>query len=106
MGTINGYTGMKKNGATPEARDGAHMIIGPWGHGPTQSFGGIDFTPDAMLDMFQFHLRFYDYYLKGIKTGIENEKPVQLFYMGINKWRGETDWPIPGTNIQRVIHLQ
>lgn len=97
MGTINGYTGMKKDGATPEAREGARMIIGPWGHGPTQSFGGIDFTPDAMLDMFQFHLRFYDYYLKGINTGIENEKPVRLFYMGVNKWRGENDWPVPGT---------
>ncbi|HBH85253.1 MAG TPA: X-Pro dipeptidyl-peptidase [Bacteroidales bacterium] len=97
MGTINGFTGMKKNGATPEARNGARMIIGPWGHGPTQTFGGVDFTPAATLDMFRFHMRLYDYYLKGINTGIENEKPVQLFYMGINKWRGETDWPVPGT---------
>lgn len=102
MGTINGYTGMRKNGATPEARKGAHMIIGPWGHGPTQSFGGIDFTPAAMLDMFQFHIRFYDYYLKGINTGIENEKPVQLFYMGVNKWRSENDWPIPGTQFREL----
>jgi len=102
MGTINGYTGMKKNGATPEAREGAHMIIGPWGHGPTQSYGGVDFTPAAMIDMYQFHIRFYDYYLKGIKTGIENEKPVQLFYMGINKWRGESDWPIPGTQFREL----
>ncbi|MBK9389135.1 MAG: CocE/NonD family hydrolase [Bacteroidetes bacterium] len=102
MGTINGYTGMRKNGATPEARQRAHMIIGPWGHGPTQSFGGIDFTPAAMLDMFQFHIRFYDYYLKGINTGIENEKPVQLFYMGVNKWRSENDWPIPGTQFREL----
>jgi hypothetical protein len=102
MGTINGYTGMKKNGATPEAREGARMIIGPWGHGPTQTFGGIDFTLDARLDMFQFHMRLYDYYLKGINTGIENEKPVQLFYMGINKWRGEADWPIPGTQYREL----
>ncbi|MEI6048492.1 MAG: CocE/NonD family hydrolase [Bacteroidota bacterium] len=102
MGTINGYTGMKNHGATPEARDGARMIIGPWGHGPTQSFGGIDFTPAAMLDMFQFHLRFYDFYLKGMKTGIDSEKPVQLFYMGINKWRGESDWPVPGTEYREM----
>ena len=102
MGTINGYTGMKKNGATPEAREGARMIIGPWGHGPTQTFGGVDFTPDARLDMFQFHMRLYDYYLKGISTGIENEKPVRLFYMGINKWRGEADWPIPGTQYREL----
>jgi len=102
MGTINGYTGMSKNGATPEARKGAHMIIGPWGHGPTRSYGGIDFTPAATLDLFQFHMRFYDYYLKGIMTGIEDEKPVRLFYMGINKWRGESDWPIPGTQYREL----
>lgn len=97
MGTINGYVGMKNHGATPEARAGARMIIGPWGHGPTQSYGGMDFTPDAFIDMFELQLRFYDYYLKGIKNGLDLDKPVQLFYMGINKWRGESDWPIPGT---------
>ncbi len=101
-GTINGYVGMKNNGATPESRNGARMIIGPWGHGPTQSFGGIDFTPAAMLDMFQFHMRLYDYYLKGIETGIQKEKPVKLFYMGINKWRSENDWPIPGTQYREL----
>jgi putative CocE/NonD family hydrolase len=102
MGTINGYVGMKNHGATPEARAGARMIIGPWGHGPTQSFGGIDFTPSAFIDMFEIQLRFYDYYLKGIKNGLDLEKPVQLFYMGENKWRSESDWPIPGTQYREL----
>jgi putative CocE/NonD family hydrolase len=97
MGTINGYVGMRNHGATPEARAGARMIIGPWGHGSTQSYGGVDFTPVAFIDMFETQLRFYDFYLKGIQNGLDTEKPVQLFYMGINKWHGETDWPIPGT---------
>jgi uncharacterized protein len=97
MGTINGYVGMKNHGATPEARAGARMIIGPWGHGSTQSYGGVDFTPVAFIDMFETQLRFYDFYLKGIQNGLDQEKPVQIFYMGANKWHGETDWPIPGT---------
>ena len=97
MGTINGYVGMKNHGATPEARAGARMIIGPWGHGSTQSFGGVDFTPIAFTDMFETQLRFYDFHLKGIDNGLGTEKPVQLFYMGVNKWRGEDDWPVPGT---------
>jgi len=104
MGTINGYVGMKNHGATAEARNGARMIIGPWGHGPTQSFGGMDFTPDAYIDMFDTQLRFYDFYLKGIKNGLDLEKPVQLFYMGANKWRGESDWPVPGT-VYRELFL-
>ncbi len=97
MGTINGYVGMRNKGATPEARAGARMIIGPWGHGPSQSFGEVDFTPAAYVDQFETELRFYDYHLKGIKNGIESEDPVRLFYMGENKWRSEKDWPIPGT---------
>ncbi len=102
MGTINGYTGMKNKGGSAQARAGARMIIGPWGHGSSQSYGGVDFTPVAHIDQFETELRFFDYHLKGIKNGLENEKPVQLFYMGVNKWRGETDWPIPGTRYQNL----
>jgi uncharacterized protein len=102
MGTINGYVGMKNHGATPEARAGARMIIGPWGHGSTQSYGGVDFTPVAFIDMFETQLRFYDFYLKGINNGLDQEKPVQLFYMGANKWHGESDWPIPGTEYREL----
>jgi putative CocE/NonD family hydrolase len=103
MGTINGYVGMKNHGATPQARAGARMIIGPWGHGSSQSFGGVDFTPVAFIDFFETQLRFYDFYLKEIPNGLEKEKPVQLFYMGANKWRGETDWPIPGTEYRDLF---
>jgi putative CocE/NonD family hydrolase len=104
MGTINGYVGMKNKGATPEARAGARMIIGPWGHGPSRSFGGVDFTADAYVDQFETELRFFDYHLKGIKNGLDSEDPVKLFYMGENKWRSEKDWPIPGTNY-RALYL-
>ena len=102
MGTINGYTGMKNHGGTPQARAGARMIIGPWGHGSSQSFGDVDFTPAAHIDQFQFELRFFDYHLKGLKNGLDTDLPVQLFYMGANKWRSETDWPIPGTKYQNL----
>jgi hypothetical protein len=52
--------------------------------------------------MFELQLRFYDYYLKGIKNGLDLEKPVQLFYMGENKWRNESDWPVPGTQYHEL----
>lgn len=97
MGTINGYMGMRNKAATPEARAGARMIIGPWGHGPSQSFGGVDFGPTANMKMFDRELQFFDFHLKGINNGINLEDPVQLLYMGVNKWRSEKDYPIPGT---------
>ncbi len=102
MGTINGFVGMKNKGATPQARSGARMIIGPWGHGPSKSYGGVDFTAAAVIDENETELRFYDHHLKGIKNGIDVEDPVKLFYMGINKWRSEKDWPIPGTEYRNL----
>lgn len=102
MGTINGYVGMKNHGGTVEARSGTRMVIGPWGHGSSQSFGGVDFTPDATLDFFELQLRFYDHHLKGIDNGLDEELPVQLFYMGANKWRSESDWPVPGTEYRNL----
>ncbi len=42
-------------------------------------------------------LRWYDYWLKGIDTGILDEPPIKLFVMGINKWRFENEWPLART---------
>jgi hypothetical protein len=42
-------------------------------------------------------LRWYDYWLKGIDTGIMDEPPIKLFVMGANKWRFEREWPLART---------
>ncbi|MFC1846152.1 CocE/NonD family hydrolase [Chloroflexota bacterium] len=42
-------------------------------------------------------LRWYDYWLKGIDTGIMDEPPVKVFIIGANEWKIADDWPIPGT---------
>jgi uncharacterized protein len=42
-------------------------------------------------------VRWYDYWLKGIDTGILDEPPIKLFVMGINKWRFENEWPLART---------
>jgi hypothetical protein len=42
-------------------------------------------------------LRWYDYWLKGIDTGILDEPPVKYWIMGANKWRYAEDWPLPET---------
>lgn len=42
-------------------------------------------------------LRWNDYWLKGIKTGILDEPPVKIWVMGANKWRYARDWPLPET---------
>lgn len=93
-GTINGYVGMKKRGAK--------MVIGPWGHGPSRKFGALDFGPTADRKLSEFEDPWFAHYLKGEANGIEKEPPVELFYMGINYWKKEADWPIPGTTYVKM----
>jgi len=54
----------------------------------------------------QYHdeiVRWYDYWLKGIDTGIMDEPPVKLFVMGVNKWRFENEWPLARTRWTRFF---
>jgi uncharacterized protein len=96
-GTINGFTGVRRSGGTEKARRESKMIIGAWGHGPSQKFGDVDFGPGANRDMFERQLRWYDHYLKGEDNGIDREPPIEIFFMGVNKWQHAQEWPLPGT---------
>ncbi len=96
-GTINGYTGVRNYGATEKARRQSRVVIGPWGHGPSRKYGDLDFGPDADRKLVDYERRWHDFHLKGLDNGLDKEPPVQIFYMGINRWRGEENWPVPGT---------
>jgi hypothetical protein len=73
------------------------MVVGPWGHGPSRKYGDLDFGPDADRTLFQYEQRWHEFHLEGVDNGLGGEAPVQIFYMGIDKWRGEADWPIADT---------
>ena len=60
------------------------------------------FTGPAHLErpFHQYHdeiLRWYDYWLKDIDTGIMNEPRVRYWLMGANVWRTAEDWPLRDT---------
>lgn len=42
-------------------------------------------------------LRWYDYWLKGIDTGIKEEPRVKIWVMGANRWRYSDEWPLKET---------
>lgn len=49
---------------------------------------------------FEFHeeiLRWFDYWLKDIDTGIMDEPPIKLWVRGAEEWRYEHEWPLPAT---------
>ncbi len=42
-------------------------------------------------------LRWFDYWLKEIDTGIMDETAVKMFVRGLNEWKMGDDWPFPET---------
>ena len=100
-GTFKHYMGIKGRGRTEKARQSQKLIVGPWVHGPgainTQFAGEFDFGADAAKDFNELRLPWFDYWLKGIDTGIMDTPPVRIFVMGRNEWRDEADWPLPDT---------
>jgi len=77
------------------------VLMGPWSHEEefTQVIGGHDFGPAAARVIRNDDLRWYDQWLKGVDTGVLDEPPISLFVMGANRWRYESEWPLPGTEL-------
>lgn len=100
-GTLENFTRMREHGGSPQARQ-SKLIIGPWMHGGVANpigeinfgFGSTAAFIDRKIDFMSLQLRWFDYWLKGIENGIQNEPPIKLFVMGTNVWRDEYAWPL------------
>lgn len=69
------------------------VVIGPWFHAQSQNF-------DLPIE----HLRWYDYWLKGIDNGIMDELPFTYWTIGApsgEQWRSTRDWPLPQQELTR-----
>ena len=51
-----------------------------------------------MVQLHDYLLRWFDYWLKDIETGIVADPPVRIFVMGENRWRDEAEWPLARTH--------
>ena len=99
--TFENYLGMRQRGGSDGARQNQRVIIGPWSHSNfSGSFPEREFGPAASsdaIDLSGLQLRWFDRWLKGEPNGVEDEAPVLLFVMGVDRWREEADWPLPDT---------
>ena len=94
------FNGVRHSSDSEIARENQHIIIGPWAHGiPTKNgkVGEIDFGEHSLINLQELQLRWFDYWLKGIDTGIKDEPPLRIFVMGENVWRDEQEWPLART---------
>ncbi|HUY18950.1 MAG TPA: CocE/NonD family hydrolase [Candidatus Binataceae bacterium] len=102
-GTLTNYGAVRDQAMTPEARANQRLLIGPWAHifpytVPTsRGTGDIDFGPAAKIELHEIQLRWFDYWLKGMASGILDDAPVKIFLMGENTWRDEREWPLART---------
>ena len=53
------------------------------------------------IDLDGMQLDFFDHWLKGKQNGVADSAPVKIYVMGLNEWRDEKEWPLPGTEWRR-----
>ena len=106
-GAINAFQSIQQHGGSELARRNQKLLIGPWAHlrpftqPNTGGAGDIDFGAEAAVELHEDMLRWYDYWLKDIETGVMDDAPVRIFVMGDNRWRDEQEWPLARTHYTR-----
>lgn len=102
--TMRHLSKMQRGARTEAARTQTKLVAGPWNHpglGKRQ-IGDIDFGPQAELDLTQLITRWFDYWLKGVANGVDEEPAVRYFSMGSNRWKSAPTWPPEGTQPRRL----
>ena len=108
-GSLGNYSGLKSGAATEEARKGQKLLVTVGGHaGEGRKIGQVDFGSEAeKFNEGEVTLRWYDFLFKGFQNEFASGKRVKIFVMGINQWRQEDDWPLPGAKATRYfLHSQ
>lgn len=109
-GTFKNFAELTRLKRSPQ-----RLLVGPWSHGSNHLpyAGDVAFGAEAAIIDFStdYHLRWFDHYLKGRANGAERDAPVRLFVMGSGDghkdadgrlfhggyWRTADAWPLPGT---------
>lgn len=106
--TVMSWKALSKAKTAPQ-----HLILGPWTHGGQgQNFAGeVEFPKEAALNVSEWHLTWFDHWMKGVENGVEKAAKVRLFIMGGGSglkastgrmqhggyWRDEQEFPLART---------
>lgn len=80
------------------------LVIGPWDHGAGQNISPWSPSRRPGASRIFEMLRFFDFHLKGIDTGVYSEEPVHYFTMGEEKWKASSTWP-PAESQNRAFYF-
>jgi len=105
QGTLNHFVGLQSRGDVG-ARNNQKLVVGPWTHAnfSSRNQGELVYPLDSVYTNIILDItNWYDYWLKGLDTGIMNQPPVRYYVMGDvdrtttrgNVWREDSTWPPP-----------
>ncbi|MCC6231320.1 MAG: CocE/NonD family hydrolase [Verrucomicrobiales bacterium] len=88
-----------REGSTNRAmRRNQTVVMGPWAHGVgARKVGELDFGDEAVAPIGDWQFNWFEFWLKGRDTKVENWPAYRLFVMGENRWRNEHEWPLERT---------
>lgn len=69
------------------------LLLGPWDHGARSNVSPWREQTGSEFPLLAEVLRFFDHHLRGIETGLEQEKPVHYFTIHDEQWQAADAWP-------------
>lgn len=98
QGSLDNYVGARAAGLT------SRLVVGPWehtsggtvtpGHVAGVNYGSASLAPGAYGTMTGVQMDWFDHYLAGKPASAAHESGVDIFVLGVNKWRHEDTWPL------------
>jgi uncharacterized protein len=107
-GTLDNFVTLSRSAASPSARSGQRLIVGPWTHiDRTGTAGELHFGAQASEQAIRLEQVQLDFLRSAVRQGSELPGPrVRLFVMGDNVWRDEDAWPLARTQWTRwYLHV-
>jgi putative CocE/NonD family hydrolase len=104
--TLSLFNQLRTNAETARGRENQFAIIAPTGHCRSESttertMVGHRDVGDARLDHLGIYYRWFEHWLKGVDNGVTARPKLQLYVMGKNQWRDESEWPLARTQFTR-----
>ena len=70
-----------------------HLLLGPWDHGARTNTSPWRKAVQPEFNVLAEVLRFFDHYLMGLDTGLQNEAPIHYYSMHAEAWHQAASWP-------------
>ncbi|MCA9409590.1 MAG: CocE/NonD family hydrolase [Candidatus Omnitrophica bacterium] len=100
---IDYWNGVRTRSKSEEARKRQYLIMGPWTHGVSPADGKVGdlvFGEHSNVHPDRLKKAFFAETMKGEDHGFSDRAPLQLFVMGSNVWRDESEWPLARTQFK------